>query len=156
VATIHDCLGELVYGENGVSLEQVVVGQLQTMGKSISISDFGLNGAVAQAIDSADELENVLAHSVTGVVDKSAASIRELASAFSGKSDSDWAVVISSINRDEAAIKERSSVYSVAIASRSGDVIEKEFFYSGHSGWRETRAVKEVLNFVRLHLIESA
>jgi len=151
IATIHECLGDLVFGENGISLEQVVVKQLLKLGQKIAVSDFGLKGAVAQAIGAVDEQNSVLIHSTTGR-DEGEKSIKDQACLLVEESDSDWGVVVSAINRDEKLIAARKSVYSVVIANRTGDAVEKEIYYSGHSGWREIRAVKEVLNFVRLHL----
>ena len=69
-------------------------------------------------------------------------------------------LLVGPVDRDEATVNSGESYYDVAIgwSGRSGEqandtqVLTQQFRYSGHSAWREIRAVKEVLNFLRLQL----
>ncbi|MEM7783941.1 MAG: hypothetical protein AAF623_11355, partial [Planctomycetota bacterium] len=60
-------------------------------------------------------------------------------------------VVVSPINRDVDAVDRGNSKFQVGLSSSEGIQIE-EMRFGGHSGWREIRAVKQVLNFIRLNL----
>ena len=62
-------------------------------------------------------------------------------------------LVIGEIDRDEATVSSGESYYDVGIAwmDQGGWKTETlQLRYSGHSAWREVRAVKDVLNLVRL------
>ncbi|MFM7564277.1 MAG: competence/damage-inducible protein A, partial [Planctomycetota bacterium] len=50
VQTIEECLGDLIFSRGDQTLEQVLVGQLQSAGVSLAICDFGLHGAVASLL----------------------------------------------------------------------------------------------------------
>jgi len=153
IATIHDCLGDLVFGENGQQLEEVVVGLLQSKSNTIAIADFGLGGAVSKLIEAVDSSKTVLVHSefsnddvevLLGGLEKAAQAVRD-------KSGADLGIAISEIDRDEERIRNGGSLHQLAIWD--GDSVSiGGFRFGGHSGWREKRAMKEVLNFMRLHL----
>ena len=65
----------------------------------------------------------------------------------------DVVLVIGAIDRDEATVSSGESCYDVGIAWLDQGVWKTEtqqLQYRGHSAWREVRAVKDVLNLVRL------
>jgi len=67
----------------------------------------------------------------------------------------DVVLLIGPVDRDEAAVASGDSYYDVAIGwagQHGGQVLTQQFRYSGHTAWREIRAVKDVLNFLRLQL----
>ena len=60
-------------------------------------------------------------------------------------------IAIGPINRNPELIRDGQSFYEVMIFEKP-KIQRTQFRYSGHSGWREERAVKEVLNHLRLYL----
>ncbi len=167
--TIQDCLGDLVYGENGQHLESTVVQWLEQNKKTIAIFDAGMNGEVASLITKRDTQKTVfagaeVATSLPSSNDKSSdgkpsstgdsnghSQLGLIARDIAAKQDADFGLAIGPIDRTEELVDAGDSFYSVAIAC-GNEIAEKEFRFSGHSGWREIRAVKEALNFVRLRL----
>lgn len=144
IATIKKCLGNLVFGENGAQLEEVVVSMLLKENLKLQILDRGLNGQVGHLISSADQQNMCLVSSWSG---------DELPEVGHAANDGDViSLLIGPVNRTESAVQNGESFYVVQI-KRGNDSMEKNFRFSGHSGWRETRAVKDVLNFVRLYLL---
>ena len=162
IASIHDSLGELVFGENGQQLEDVVVEALQSKGLSISIVDFGTGGAVAELIKKLDGDGKVLLHSEVASAeamgdpsdDEEAIgeALRKVSENVREKSGADLGLAISEIDRDEDRVSRGKSHHREAICG-TGSTTTGVFRFGGHSGWREVRAVKEILNFIRLHLM---
>ena len=159
IDTIHDCLGVLVYGKNGEQLECTIVDSLKRAQKKVAIFDAGLNGAVAAMITKRDHEKRVfsgaeVATSIPQIASPDDQSnLIALALETAKSKGADFGLAIGAIDRTKELVDAGESFYSVAIASQQGST-EKTFRFSGHSGWREIRAVKEVLNFFRLHLIE--
>ena len=69
IASIHESLGDLVFGENGQQLEDVVVESLRSKNVTIAIVDFGLGGAVAELIKKLDADGKFLIHSEVASAD---------------------------------------------------------------------------------------
>lgn len=161
IATIHQSLGELVFGENGQQLEDVVVDSLKAKTLKIAIVDFGLGGAVAELIKKLDENGKVLVHSEVASAETAGDSLddeealgralEDAADKVRAKSGADWGLAISEIDRDKDRISRGESYHRLAIGDANSSALGK-FRFGGHSAWRETRAVKEILNFIRLHL----
>ena len=158
---IHERLGDLVYGENGEQLEQVVERKLLTNQQTISVFDWGLGGDVARRLAGARIDGGCLrvsrAYSPRPddvvVVDERMAQIVQDESWHEG---ANVVLVIGSIDRDESIIANGESYYDVAIGrldQGSWQVESQRFRYSGHSAWREIRAVKDVLNYLRLQSV---
>ena len=152
IATIRECLGDFVYGENGIQLEHVVVDLLRKRNQTLAIWDHGLSGAVAKAIQEVDSENAVLIHA--GNCNSAQSNLKNHARKIAGIHQTHFGLVVSPINREEEHVDSGMSMYTVAIANTHHE-FEKEFRFSGHSGWREFRAVKEVLNYMRLHLLEN-
>ena len=58
VETIHQCLGQLVFGEGEQELEDVVIGELQRRGQRLVVVEWGTRGLVAQRLDEASSRWN--------------------------------------------------------------------------------------------------
>ncbi len=179
---IRDGLGDLVFGENGQSLEGVVVelasggslkGDGANVGVSLAISDAGLSGIVAETIidlEAENDATIVKGHRSTSVnvgagfqqdvlADENVltnedvlAEAKNIRSAF----DADLGIAIGRIDFDEKVIAAGRSHFEVAIVGvnlqgKSLEVTE-QFRFAGHSAWRKQRAVKQVLNLLRLNL----
>jgi len=144
IETIRNILGELVFGENGIELAEVVVDLLRKQDRSLAIFDMGLNLAVANMIAKADPEKRTLKLAEISAYEPEKAQL--------SVSARDVALAIGPLNRNENAIKTGNSFYDVLVKDEHGEHAT-QFRFSGHSGWRELRAVKEVLNCLRLHLI---
>lgn len=154
IATIYNCLGDLVFGENGVQLEEVCVDLLKSKLYSISIMDYGQGGEATEKLSSVSgsaPLIKFAAYEPEVDIISSPTEIEAMACSLAEKNGSSIGLVVSPINREEAAIADGTSIYHVGIGTEN-KAISKEFRFGGHSAWREIRAVKEVLNCLRLYL----
>lgn len=147
---IKDTLDTLVYGENGVQLEDVIVKVHQFFGKQMTVIDAGLHGEVARLVSQADETRTVLAGGAVHSVDEE--SFRDLVQEFKSIiCENQTLVAIGPIDRTPELVEAGDSYFDLLLATTAG-VEEKRIRYSGHSAWREVRAVKDVLNTIRLRM----
>ncbi len=151
ITTIHDCLGELVYGENGITLQQVVVELLKQKTRTLAIVDAGTEGEISRLIWESDSDRSVL------INNQSANSLNDLKDAaldIAERSGTRLGLAIGKIDRDTQRVDAGESYHEVAIVELGGSGLMESgrFRFGGHSGWREVRASKEVLNFLRLRL----
>lgn len=152
IETIRVCLGDLVYGENGVGLHQVVVGLLQAQNKTVAILDAGLNGALASQmtgnIDSVDVLNG------SRIINGTVSDLAVAAADFASSKGTEFGLAIGPIDRDPDTVNAGESFYDVVI-TEGKQTHQRSFRFGGHSGIREERATKEVLNYFRLLLLKS-
>jgi nicotinamide-nucleotide amidase len=153
ILMIQECLGDLVYGENGQELHGIIVQILSKQNNTVSVFDAGLNGAVASLIAGHDVDKNVFAGGV--VTNRDLNDVKQAALDVAEQRQSSFGIAIGPINRNASDVEAGKSFYSVAIAD-GHELHDKQFRFSGHSGWREDRAAKEVLNFFRLHLLKTS
>ena len=158
---IHERLGDLVYGENGEQLEQAVAKELTAKQQTIAVFDWGLGGDVARRLAAASPdggcLRASRAYSQWSANGELSADqrLQQILQDESWHEGADVVVLVGPIDRDEATVASGESYYDVAIgwSDQSGrQDLTQQFRYSGHSAWREIRAVKDVLNFLRLQL----
>lgn len=151
IATIRECLGNLVYGENGIELHEVVAGILKEKNRSVAILDAGLNGALASLMDADLNKRGVVGNSriITEDIDDLTTATIE----FAKLTGTQYGLAIGPIDRSSTAVESGASFYDVVV-SDGEKLHQKSFRYSGHSGWRENRVGKEVLNFFRLLLLK--
>ena len=152
IATIRESLGDLVYGENGTELHDVVVDLLKHRNKTVAILDAGLNGEMASLIATGSEPGVVVAGS--RIDREPIADLSNAAADYARLKGAHFGLAIGPIDREPVTVKSGESFYQVAI-SEGAKCRQQQFRFSGHSGWREDRATKEVLNFFRLHLLSS-
>lgn len=150
IKVIQECLGELVFGQNGEEIQDVVVDLLAKHNKTVAIRDAGLSGAVSELIANRESGKRILVGSNTTDANPFNEPA-EAAAMMAQQLQADFGLAIGAIDRDPKVIESGQSFYTVGIADGE-TTYEKQFRYSGHSGWREDRAIKEVLNFFRLHL----
>ncbi|MGY8749186.1 MAG: competence/damage-inducible protein A [Pirellulales bacterium] len=147
IKTIRQTLGPLVFGENGIQLQQVVHNLLTTQNKKLAVIDAGFDGLVAErlsefttpmtpicAIETREQMPD--SDEIKKVIESSGATL---------------GIAIGPIDRDSEMVRNGQSFYQVQIFENPKSQ-KTQFRYSGHSGWREERAVKEVLNYLRLYL----
>ena len=159
IEIIRDRLGDLVYGENGEQLEQAVVKKLAAKQQAIAVFDWGLCGDVARRLVAVDAgsgcLQASRSYSSRPAGDEVVVADRmqRILQDKSWHEGADVVLVIGEIDRDEAKVSSGESYYNVGIAwldQGRWKTQVQQFRYSGHSAWREVRAVKDVLNLVRL------
>ncbi len=150
IDTIHDCLGELVFGENGQTLEDVVVELLREKRFTLAVIDAGLDGEVAELIRDRSQLRGLLKGGRIAT-EEDDLPILEQAHRAQAEFESDVGIAVGPLDHDEAQIAAGNSFFDVAIVGPDFEKAER-FRLSGHSGWRKQRAVKQVLNLCRLTL----
>ena len=159
IEIIRDRLGDLVYGENGEQLEQAVVKKLAVKQQTIAVFDWGLGGDVARRLVATEADGGCLQASRTYSPQPADPEVvvgdrlQQILQDESWHEGADVVLVIGEIDRDEATVSSGKSYYDVGIAWLDQGLWKtqaQQLRYSGHSAWREVRAVKDVLNLVRL------
>lgn len=158
---IRERLGDLIFGCNEDTLEQVVVEKLVQQRRTLAIWDFSLGGQVGAALQQCRSSATQLRGSVyvpaeqyqvwqtqlgTTVDDLQSELIR-IARQIRLQWESDVAVVIGPFREDE----QRRPSYTTAISNGVVD-IQQTHVYSGHRSLVLSRAIKQVLNALRLYL----
>lgn len=156
---IREVMGSYVFGENNVSLQEVVHRQLRRLDKRIAIFDAGLFGDVARSLlEIDDEFQAVLGGIVVGSPHAStwtsedelnlAKAARKVRSEFG----SDIGMAIGSI--EPATKGNRRATFKVFVESQPTLLgsLEVECTHGGHSSYRHAASVKRVLNQLRLML----
>ena len=152
VQTIEECLGDLIFSRGDQTLEQVLVGQLQSAGVSLAICDFGLHGAVASLLAQAAGGSGVLRGSLAlPLVIEASGELAEQrwleqAEEVRAQFSADYGVVIGPLQPVESR-----ATYLVTLVGPDR-CAQQEFTHAGHTSLRLNRSIKQVLNFLRLQL----
>ena len=152
IATIRNKLGTLIYGSDEDTIPGVLMKLLREKNKTIAMIDCGLGGAAWWNLHEAIHLDENLADSATPlggskVCESASLPLLELATNARTEFNSDIGVAIGAIQPDG-----EGKQFELAIRSDDFEVSES-FTYAGHSDFRHVRAVKQVLNTVRLALL---
>lgn len=169
--TIRQTLGDMVFGADGQTLADVVIGTLKQRGQTLAVIDAGLQGDVATAIAVADHDRTVLRNatlpspSLFAAYCNSTETVRpsttkpclsDWATEIKDEFDTDVGIAIGPVNRDSTTIDSGKSVFQVAIVGPDSNgettTSNQEYVFRGHSSWRQQRAVKQVLNQLRFLL----
>ena len=156
--TIHECLGDLVFGADGQTLGDVVVDRLVATQQTVAIVDHGLHGEVAAAIAAADPQRTVLQFANLPEPPSAKPSLQTEAALLLEQTTAQVAIAIGPINRDLAMIDAGESEFEVAIVSagsKANPHADGQYVFRGHSSWRQQRAVKQVLDQLRKYLCET-
>jgi nicotinamide-nucleotide amidase len=150
---IRDKLGDLVFGENGQTLPDVVAEQLMNLKLTIALLDFGLNGALKSELD---KHQPGLCQLRMGNPDEflMGGNMVQLTESLRRECASSMGVVIGPIDRNESIVTNGKSQFLLVLVGPCG-IETHELRYWGHSAWRDDRALKQVLNQIRLHLRKS-
>ena len=152
IATIRNKLGNLVYGSDEDTIPGVLMKLLKEKKKTIAMIDCGLGGAAWWGLHDTIHLDEDLADSATPLAGSKVGKtesmpLMELAANARTEFDSDIGVAI-------GAIQPASEGKQFELAIKSDDFeVSESFTYAGHSDFRHVRAVKQVLNTVRLALL---
>ncbi len=145
---IDQRLGQLVFGENGTELEDVVVERFRELKLKAAIHDYAFGGAAGLLLLNADarkESETIVCSNASRFDSfPQHQSVAELAEQLRDQHAVDVAIVISPLIKTD-----EGEVYDVAIV-REDSTDCSTHKYAGHSGLREARTVKQILNQMRL------
>jgi len=161
IATIHDCLGSLIFGEEDDELQHVVVRLLSEKMQSVSVAEWGTGALVMQWLREVD-FDND--HFVAGHVLSAKSMIgsnglnsdkdivTEFARQCRDQFNTDFGLAIGQIPKVDSQPNSQASV-SIALASAS-DLVVKSFPLAGHPDIVIARAAKQALNMLRHTLLE--
>ncbi len=163
--TIRERLGDLVYGADGQTLADVVIGKLKQRGQTLAVIDAGLHGDVASALAVADHDRSVLRNAILPAAQSFATycdpqngahgipPLQNAAARIKDQSNADFGIAIGPLNRDPGKIERGEATFDVTAikVGSDGEVFTSDdrYVYRGHSSWRQQRAVKQVLNQLR-------
>ena len=167
IEAIHQNMGQHVFGQNGQTLEECVGQLLSSQERSVAIFDAGLQGDVGSRIF---EVAN---HHLNGAsifkgclsIDESSGlnwlgvsgeklddgNIQEAARRVAQNLGSDIGVAISALH---PPTKTNSRPFYVVGISDGEKTDVTQHFHGGHSSFRHVRSVKQVLNHLRLFLLD--
>lgn len=168
IATIRECLGSLIFGEQNEELQHAVVKLLRSRSQSLATMEWGSGGLLADWLSEADEDGHVYRG---GSVIRSAsavnATLRELqdtrpsldeASLVRGMANrvqeqfaADYALAIGGFPSSDSTDSEPGDLH-FAIATPT-NVLTKAVPFAGHPDILKERAIKQSLNFLRLSLL---
>ena len=167
IETIHQSLGDLVYGQEEDELAHVVIRMLQERNLTLATSEWGTGGLIAQWLSECDPEGNVfiggevlrdlhVAHCRGVPPDPSAGKnsadyAAAMASAARVGSEANLAISVGPFPQADSATTSPGEVY-FAIATSAGTLVRSSPF-AGHPEILKPRAAKQVLNFLRLHLL---
>ena len=162
IQEIRELMGDLVFGQDGQELQDVVSHQMLQLEKTIAIVDLGLHGDVAKHLIDADPKRSdnyfrgsLVLNESSATRWLSASSGFDLASAASKVREEFKAEIGVAIGTIQPPTKtEPRARFNVAVAMND-ELISAEFTHAGHSDIRHIRSVKQVLNHLRLLLATS-
>lgn len=146
-------LGMLIYGANDQSLAEIVLNLLNQKSRTLSVADFGLGGALSWSLSESahldeDRIEKLKVLRGCRTRRTPGRQLEEIAASNRNDFDSDVSLVIGPIE-DVGGVP----TYSVVLDSED-TTLREAFTYAGHSSFRHLRSVKQVLNMLRLHLLD--
>jgi nicotinamide-nucleotide amidase len=170
-ATIHECLGALVFGQGEDELQDVVLRQLAARKATLALAEYGTAGLVADWLGASAEsqgqyLGGVVAAGTAALerlleipadwIDRhtavSAPVAERMADACRRRFGADYALAIGGFPPADPAAAEASSVH-FAIASAAG-VQTKAVPYAAHPALLRVLCGKHALNMLRLALLD--
>ena len=169
VATIHECLGSLIYGYEDEELEHVVHRLLSQRGQTLATAEWGTAGLVAKSLG--DVLDEAACYLAGHVLPTPVASVKqlgvpaevladhpwagkELAAAMAARCrelvDADYGLAVGAFPPPDAEGAEPGRVH-FGLATRDG-VVTRSTPFAGHPAILKSRAAKQALNMLRLEL----
>ncbi len=167
VATIHECLGHLVFGEEDDELEHAVVRLLAAQGKTLATAEWGTGGLLAQwlgevpdsagrylggVIASSSQSRRLLLEPAAPEGESAESIVRALAVACRQRLAADFALATGPA--PVADPNTPSPDFWYALASTDG-VQVRSSPYGGPPDILKPRAAKQTLNWLRLKLLRA-
>jgi nicotinamide-nucleotide amidase len=145
IDTIHDCLGDLIFGYEEDELQQVVVRLLAERQQTLAVTEWGTCGLATQWLAAL----GVPGQFVGGAVHTSPSNWLELSSAAVPQVDYHLLIGPATFRDPETP----SAGTLAVVLQFPGGRVQKEIPYSGHPEILRPRAAKQALNLLRLHLV---
>ena len=168
IKTIQETLGDMVFGENGAELQDVVFDLLREKSQTISLVDFGFGGLAYQPMAAFDAKGKFVQAGISmgrqqmaswvsdqtlptsDLIKLGAIKIRE-------RFGTDIGVAVGPPEKTVEAVGDsepKARIYELAIATDETTQIQT-LKYGGHSKLRAAKTAKQILNAIRLHLLNS-
>jgi nicotinamide-nucleotide amidase len=161
IQTIYECLGDLIFGEDGVTLEDVVIQSLRERNESLAIADAVTGGVLGQWLSEADpsgllflggtflrrltQMDQVLPVN-HGPVDATQWSLG-MAQRARLQWEANWGLAMLFIESSDDQLPQ------IEIAVTNGEhASTQRFTFAAHSAIQFPRAGKQALNFLRLQM----
>lgn len=145
IETIHECLGDLIFGYEEDELQDVVVRLLKSRRHTLAVYEWGTGGLISQWLASCDAQDIFL----EGRVFTDAQKWAEVAATL--EPSADYVLAIGPTPMPEST--ERDSGTIPAMLTYRGQTTQKAIPYAGHPDILKPRAAKQSLNMLRLHLL---
>ena len=166
---IRETLGSVVFGEGEDRIETVTASLLKQAGFSVAMADFQFGGAAASLLRSASlpPEDPMVASSVA--VDRLTAEQWIQQVGGSGNSDCvltnaadhirtrencDIGIAIGRLQSEDP--QQRRGKFEVVMQMPGGETESETFDFAGHSGMREIRSAKQVVDFLRRSVLKRA
>jgi nicotinamide-nucleotide amidase len=158
--TIYERLGNLVFGEEDVELQHVLVGQLIALGKTVCCVEDATTGLLARWIASVDDADTVFVGGLVVSARRMAAvltasdsdGIRQIAANCCALFAADYAIAIGPLTNSMDA-----DVPAIAYSIVGNDLeFETSLPLTGNPAIMKSRTAKAAINTLRLHLETAA
>lgn len=172
-ATIYECLGDLVFGEDEDELQHAVGRLLVEHGQTLSVVEWGTAGLIAHqlrevadlgdrfagglVVTNAATLEQVLGVPAELITDRGPIDgevVEAMAVACRERLGTDLALAVSELPVMDRSASQSPQVF-LAVASPVGVVVRSAPF-AGHPSIQRVRTAKQALNLVRLSVLRAA
>jgi nicotinamide-nucleotide amidase len=156
IATIRDCLGVLVFGEEEDELQHAVVRLLAERGQTVSAVEFGTGGLVSNWLSEADpQAATFLGGRVLRSPALETGEIARIAETCRHDHATDFALALGPFpkaEQSEPATAAEAGKFQYAVCGPGG-VSSKTSLFTGHPDILKERAAKQALNLLRLTLL---
>lgn len=177
IATIRECLGELVFGEEDEELEHAVVRLLRSRGKTLATAEWGSGGMIAHWLSEVPDsrtcflggmvLPNIKAvHNLVQPAGRAAVSesrpdeagfmkllVEQMATGCREVFDADYGLAVGEVPSVDSTAAEPAKLW-FAVASDAGTTALSTS-YVGHPDILKARGGKQALNLLRMTLMRS-
>ncbi|MCH5374840.1 MAG: CinA family nicotinamide mononucleotide deamidase-related protein [Planctomycetes bacterium] len=151
-ATIRECLGDLVFGEEEDELQDAVARLLAARGQTLSTVDCGSGGLMADWMSDADAARNVYRGGwVLRDQENSAEAMTGIAQRCRQQFQTDWALVVGPFPESDAGGGTPGDLH-LALSGAEG-LTARSTTFAGHPDLLKHRAVKLALDLLRLKLL---
>lgn len=168
IATIRQCLGSLIYGEENDELHHVVLRELDNRRQTLATAEWSTRGTLAHWLGETPSTTNAFrgglllshasafgalgpgAESLAAVANSSREFVEKLAALTRQQFGTDYALVIGPAPNNATPGQTVGEV-QVALAS-AGGIVAQAFPYAGHPDILVPRTGKQALNLLRLAL----
>ena len=151
IATIRECAGELIYGEEEDELQHAVLRILKKRGQTLAVAECGTGGMLMHWLSECAEAEGTF---LGGIVASDAAAFAAMANGCREQFGADYALAVGPFPSMETTAEQAGNVH-FSLAGPAG-VATKSATFFGHPEILKPRAAKQALNFLRLHLLRES